>query len=70
MSMSTTHSQPTVTDRTLDAKADAIVDLAMSAVRLHLRRDELDATRTAIQDAVDALIDECRAYYTSEAFRR
>lgn len=43
----------------IDEKADAIVDLAMSHVKVALR--ERDEIREQLQDAVDALIDACLA---------
>lgn len=51
------------TEFTLDAAADAIVDKAMSAADVRLTRDQREQLRDQIQDAVDALIDECRDFY-------
>jgi hypothetical protein len=55
------------TEFSVDAAADKIVDLAMSAAAFPpLSHDERDRLRYEIQDAVDALIDECRAYYREQ----
>lgn len=54
----------TATEFDVDQKADAVVDLAMSAAaHPPLDRDGRDKLRTSIQDAVDALVDVCRDYY-------
>lgn len=58
-----------VTEFTVDAAADAVVDKAMAAADVRLSRDERDELRHAIQDAVDALIDQCRAFYRADGAR-
>lgn len=56
-----------VTEFTIDAAADKIVDLAMTAAAYPpMTREQRDQLRCNVQDAVDALIDQCRAYYREE----
>jgi hypothetical protein len=49
------------TEFTLYAAADKVVDLAMA--QAPMGRENRDKFRTEIQDAVDALIDQCRSFY-------
>lgn len=58
-----TDTKDAVTDVTRDAAADRIVDIAVAAARTRMTHIELDEFRTEMQDAVDALIDQDRAYY-------
>lgn len=51
------------TEQTLDAKAAVIVDIAMDAVTLPASGEARTAFRTEMQNAVEALVDECREYY-------
>jgi hypothetical protein len=55
------------TEKTVDVAADAIVDKAIALTAGCLSRREIDEAREQLQDLVDRLIDECRAYYRADA---